>query len=327
MIVEILCSFVFIIALLYFWLSWKWTYWTKKGIHQGKTKFPFGTMAPIFTKSMQACDFFCKEAIENENLPYYGGYMIQTPILMIKDANLVRNILVKDFEYFVDRNGSFFNNALKTGQKVDELWSKMLMNASGEEWKNIRSTFVPIFTPGKIKAMLLFMHETCNNLTNAMDKYAENNEPFELKEMLGKYSMDTIASCAFGVDAESFTNSNSKFVQFGRRLFNQYITDGLKVFLALLPGGCKILNALDKSLMPKKETTYLYEAMLSSLNHRKEHNIRRNDLIDLMLDALKGDLVEEINEDEDQFEKVLYILEKKISKKFQPKLLILGCET
>ena len=39
------------------------------------------------------------------------------------------------------------------------------------------------------------------------------------KETFGKYSMDSIASCAFGVDAESFGARESKFVKSAKDIF------------------------------------------------------------------------------------------------------------
>ena len=61
-----------------------------------------------------------------------------------------------------------------------------MTSLQGEEWKNVRSTFSPIFTSGKMKAMLIFMQECCANLITAFDKHAENDESFELKNILGK---------------------------------------------------------------------------------------------------------------------------------------------
>ena len=154
--------------------------------------------------------------------------------------------------------------------------------------------------------MLIFMQETSNQLLNAIDKYAEDKEPFELKDILGKYSMDTIASCAFGVNAESFTNKNSKFVKFADRMFELTFTDVMKFILVMLPGGIYILRALNLSVTENTSTEFFYEAVMSTLNHGRETKIRRNDLIDLMLDAIKGDLDEDENENEEQeqFEKV-----------------------
>ena len=48
---------------------------------------------------------------------------------------------------------------------------------------------------------------------------------------------------------------------------------------------------------------FFYEAIMTTLKQRKESKTRRNDLVDLMLDAIKGDLKNEGGDSEQQFEK------------------------
>ena len=169
-----------------------------------------------------------------------------------------------------------------------------------------RTTFTPIFTAGKMKAMLAFVQETCKQMLKEFDKNAETNESFELKEVLGRYSMDTIASCAFGVDAQAFTNKDSIFVKHASRIFENTATDGIKFFLLFLPFniGTTFMRMLNISVFQKTEIEFFYEVILESLKARRESKTRRNDLIDMMLDAIKGDIEIEHNENHEQFEKV-----------------------
>ena len=299
-ITSVLCALTLVF---YFWIQWKWTYWTKRGIYQPKPMFPFGTFYTIFTQKMHMAELFEMHAKETEKLPMYGGYFLASPTLVIRDADLVRDVLVKDFEHFVDRAPKSFMKMGKSNNRNTKIWFRQMTNASGQDWKDLRSTFSPIFTSGKMKAMLVFMHETCNQLIKGIEKYEEKNEDFEIKDLLGRYSMDTIASCAFGVNAESFINEKSKFVEYAKNLFLQRAGDAFKMIIFLLPGGYHILNALNVSLTKDTETDFFYQAILSSLNHRRQENVRRNDLIDLMLDAIKGEGMEEDVEDEDQFHK------------------------
>ncbi len=171
----------------------------------------------------------------------------------------------------------------------------------GEEWKNLRSTFTPIFTSGKMKAMLVFMNETSNRLMTALSE--TKGSEFELKEMLGKFSMDTIASCAFGVDSQAFTSKDSRFVQYASALFARTFMDGVKIGLAMIPPIRKILSVLKISVMKVTETEFFYDAVMASLKHRRESKTRRNDLVDLMMDAIKGDIEHEEEGHEEQFEK------------------------
>ena len=64
------------------------------------------------------------------------------------------------------------------------------------------STFTPIFTSGKMKSMLKFIKHIGKNLAYEL-KIKANNE-LKLKDVFfGKFSLDSLASSAFGVDADS----------------------------------------------------------------------------------------------------------------------------
>ena len=192
-----------------------------------------------------------------------------------------------------------------------------MVQANGDKWRNLRTTFSPIFTSGKMKAMQIFIDEACQRLIVAMDKFAESGEDFETKGTLGKFSMDTIASCAFGIDAKVHASEKSIFVQYANEIFRSRITDILKFMTAiLLPFGLgtQLLRALNKSIQPKTETEFFYNVVLNTLRSRQETKTRRNDLIDMMMDAIRGDVTEDLD-DEDQFDRDAKI--KSISSKAQ----------
>ena len=54
---------------------------------------------------------------------------------------------------------------------------------------------------------MVFIRETSQRLIDEIATHAKSHDDIELKDVFGKFSMDTIASCAFGVDAQSFSNS------------------------------------------------------------------------------------------------------------------------
>ena len=119
--------------------------------------------------------------------------------------------------------------------------------------------------------------------------------------------MDTIASCAFGVDAQAFTNKESKFVEYAKEIFSQSYKDALKMVLLFIPFnlGIHFMRFFKIPFTKGPQTEFFYEVVLDSLKHRRETKTRRNDLIDLMMDAIKGDIVEDDQDaNEEQFEKV-----------------------
>ena len=67
--------------------------------------------------------------------------------------------------------------------------------------------------------MIPILEGIADRLVEEIGGFADRGDMMELKEAFGKYSMDSIASCAFGVDAESFDNPQSKFVKNARDIF------------------------------------------------------------------------------------------------------------
>ena len=59
---------------------------------------------------------------------------------------------------------------------------------------------------------------------------AKTGEAFETKDLGGKFSLDGLASCAFGVETGSFDNADSEFLQHSKNVFK---FDG-KIFLRML---------------------------------------------------------------------------------------------
>ena len=324
--IEIIGGICAFLVLIYLYFKKNFQYWTNQGVYQignvqfsnhfntfnidfsfTEPSFPVGSIPEFFTKSRSFNDVLLDHAKETKDLPYYGVYFLSSKVFMIKDPDLIRQITIKDFEYFVDRSGNDMSKRMFGNHKVDKIWQKQMSNAHGEEWKNIRSTFTPIFTAGSMKAMMVFIQDSCGKLISAMESFADKNEDFEAKECLGKFSMDTIASCAFGVDAQSFTNDKSLFVKYAQNIFHSDISQALKFMLCLLlPFGIgkKILGFMGKSAFFKvTETEFFYDVLVESLKVRKESKQRRNDLVDLMLDAIKGDLKADVDHNENQFEK------------------------
>lgn len=64
----------------------------------------------------------------------------------------------------------------------------------------------------KMKMMIHFINVATKDMAQEFDKAVKDNNEIELKDLCGKFSMDTIASCAFGINAKSF-KSGSLFVK------------------------------------------------------------------------------------------------------------------
>ncbi len=68
---------------------------------------------------------------------------------MVNDLDMAKNILVKDFDHFVDRR----TFAMDESKEENKIMANMVSMLTGEKWKKVRSLLSPAFTSGKLKAM------------------------------------------------------------------------------------------------------------------------------------------------------------------------------
>ncbi|CAK1596659.1 unnamed protein product [Parnassius mnemosyne] len=213
-----------------------------------------------------------------------GFYEMMNPLLIIKDADLLRKITVKDFEYFVNRRG--------LGEDLqDPLFGRNLLLLKGEEWKAMRSTLSPAFTSSKIRLMVPLMVEVGDHMIKSLirkiEESAENYIDIECKDMATRYSNDVIASCAFGLRVDSLDEDN-QFYESCRKI----TTFNFKRILKLLVFRSfpKLMKTLKINLFPNSLSEFFKKLVLRTMKQREEQHIIRNDMIQLLMEAKKGTL-------------------------------------
>jgi len=311
--IEILLVLISLFLVLYRYVTKSFGKWKSLGIPYVEGSFPFGSYN-FFGEThydVRSAEDYKKFAQEK----YFGWFLLGKPVLGINDVNLIKHIQVKDFDHFVDRQGIDVSEKMYSGGDLDKVWRLMLTSVVGDEWKAIRSAFTPIFTSGKMKGMLKFIKHLAGDLTNEMEKKAKTGEEFELKDVFGKFSIDALASSAFGVNAESFTNENSMFVKNAAAIFKYTSLEYAIVALKFIPGVSKLISLLQLNLTKPKETRFFRDVILQTIRHRRETKERKNDMVDLMLDCIKEDplMVEDV-EPKEQYEKDMNMSSSKKSK-------------
>ena len=180
MLIEIVLVFLTLFLFLYRYVTKNLDYWEKKGVPHVKGSFPSGSHKELLTQSKHYFELIKEDYEKFPNEDFVGIYMLGKPALIIKNVDMIRNVMVKDFSHFVDRNSSGTANWCQGGD-LDQLWAKGISELSGDLWKDVRSSFTPIFTSGKMKGMLKFVTEVGHSLTADFQKLAESGQDFELK--------------------------------------------------------------------------------------------------------------------------------------------------
>lgn len=102
------------------------------------------------TAAYQLDDLYNNKKMENE--PYFGVYMFHKAGVIIKDIELVKQVLIKDFNYFSDRYAQI-------NPHKDKLGSYNLFLIKNPMWKELRQKLTPVFTSGKMKQMFYLVND------------------------------------------------------------------------------------------------------------------------------------------------------------------------
>ncbi|CAG2167944.1 unnamed protein product [Oppiella nova] len=97
---------------------------------------------------------------------------------------------------------------------------KHLFNSRGDDWRRLRSILSPTFTSGKMRKMYPMVRECLNDLLDQLDVCAVNGNDINLKDMMGNYTMDVIARCAFATKTNAHKDPNNPFVTNAKKIFS-----------------------------------------------------------------------------------------------------------
>jgi len=154
-------SAIFTVLYLYFTRNFK--FWQKLGIPYVKPTPFVGNFKECAFQKVSIGKHLQQIYEEHSDKPYVGIFSFDKPILLIRDLELVKNILVKDFKIFIDRS-------MSTDEKLDSLFSKLLFVVKGQRWRHLRTNLTPVFTSGKMK-MMFYLVDTCGKeLADCLDK-------------------------------------------------------------------------------------------------------------------------------------------------------------
>jgi cytochrome P450 family 6 len=270
-----------ILATIYIYIKSSYSYWTKLGIPISNPIVPFGDFFEQVVKntSFQAEINKLYKAFEGHK--YVGLYGFGKRILLVRDMDFIRDILVKDFSHFHDRG----INVSEKGNPLDQ----HLFTLTGAKWRNLRVKLTPTFTSGKMKMMFGTMVDCGKELKDVLLQTARKGETIEIKDILARYATDIIASCAFGVHCNCLQNPDAEFRTWGRKIF--LLTRRVKIFRLLNLLMPSLIRRLGVSFTPTDVSNYFIKMVNETVEYREKNDFQRSDFMQLMIQLKNKTLV------------------------------------
>lgn len=264
---------VVLLALVYFYVKYLYSYWQRRGIPYLKPSFPFGNFSKTFMhKKPPAAQF--ADLYRSTTEPFIGVFVLQNPLLLIRDPKLIRSILITDFQHFTDRD--FYLN------EKDEPLTAHLYALRGQNWRDMRARLTPAFTPNKMKIIFPTLIECGKHLQKHLSKVVKENQAIEMSEIFACFASNMIASTAFGIDIDCLADPDHPFRSIERQTFEINLKNGLRFigwfFLQ------KILNWSGLRFVDRDVESYFLNLVAQTLKMREQKNIVRNDFFQLLVE-------------------------------------------
>lgn len=201
-----------------------------------------------------------------------------SPIIVIWDPEILKEIYVKKFHSFPDRQKSLL--------KINGEMNEGLTSTSGNQWKRIRSTLTPAFSSAKLKEMFYIADNRNDKLLEKLHAIVQNKEGvFSPSAEIGRFTLDVVLSAAFSTD---FHVQDGDEVPPTVKLMKESISsevfqDPVVILCSLFPYLERIFELMDYSIFSRKLRTHICQLTEAMIRAKNNGVSKRTDLMQQML--------------------------------------------
>lgn len=288
-----------IVRFIYTLIVKQWNYFTDRNVVFERGFPGIGTM---LGSNLQT--FLGKRSIQETMIELYrkhserkfiGMYEIGgKPSFLIRDPDLIRDITIKDFDYFLNHN-------FRMDIELDPLLGRSLFSMANQPWREMRSTMSPLFTGSKMRFMLTLMIDCVKDFNayirnDIKTKSKTNRMEYDMKTMMMRLANDIIGSTAFGIQINTMKNPENEFYKMGKEI--AYSIQGIRTLFLI--GFPKIALLLKLKILTDRHDSFFRNVIHNTIEERQKKNIVRNDMLNLLLMAKEGRLNEVLDKETDQ---------------------------
>ncbi|KAK9296525.1 hypothetical protein QLX08_009475 [Tetragonisca angustula] len=276
---PIALSLVAVLVSLYYYITRNHNFFKKHGIVHIPPTPLFGNMGAFASRQTTMPDLLAKIYQLDPKAKYVGFYEFLTPLIMLRDLDLIKAVTMKNVEQFPDHRPL-------VNRKVDPMLGGMLFMLNGDQWKDHRNMLSPTFTSSKIKTMFQLMSECASRFANHLSNLPEKQRETEMKGMLTKYTNDVIASCVYNVSIDSVKEPNNVFYVYGR-ISTSLATFKRSMIILVNRNAPWLAEMLQLKIVDSHIAKFFYDQVAETVETRQRTGVRRTDILQLFMDNNK----------------------------------------
>ncbi|XP_039312609.1 probable cytochrome P450 6a14 [Solenopsis invicta] len=277
---ELIAGFIVILSSVYIYYKYViFNFWRKRGVFYIEPAVPVGNVTPLVTGKAQVGVFFHDAYLKYKEHRAFGMYTFFKPNLVIADLDLIRTVMIKEFQSFHDR-GIYCN------EKIDPLTGHLFL-MPGKRWRNMRVKLTPTFTSGKIKQMFVIVKECGDELAKHLEHNAQMRDTIEIKDVTNSYSTDVIMSTAFGIKSNCIKDPNNEYRTQGNKIID---INSIKLAMAIFAP--QIMDFFSIPFFPQSVTDFYMKMFRETVEYRQTNHIVRPDFMNLLIQLMERGYVD-----------------------------------
>lgn len=218
--------------------------------------------------------------------------LLLKPIWMIRDPALIVRVTVKDHDHFTDRR-------LPVDRTIENFAGRCMSALGDTRWRKMRATLVHAFTGNKLRQMLELVVE-CADQTRGKLLEEENRQQrqrrsaggsaIEMRDLFMRLISDVITTTVFGVRVNSIRDPTNDFYAMAQDIIQFPAKFNFYIFLFnTMPW---LMNVLKIGLFTEPMRTLFIQVMNGSIKYRTQNHIYRPDLIHLLIEGRRKEIID-----------------------------------
>ncbi|XP_013174122.1 PREDICTED: cytochrome P450 6B5-like [Papilio xuthus] len=270
-----------LLVVLYLYFTRNFNYWKERNVVGPKPVVFFGNIMESVIRRKHLLMIYkdIYEAYPEEKV--VGIYRMTTPCLFLRDLDVIKHVMIKDFELFTDRGIEFSEEGLGLN----------IFHADGDRWRALRQRFTPLFTLGKLKNMLYLMSDRGDKFINNVEKICESQPEQHIIPLVRKFTMASITACAFGLDL------NDELFEALEKMDSVIFNSNYGFELDMMYPG--ILKKINGSIFAKSIGPFFDNLTKNVIQQRGGIPSNKKDFMDLILELRQKKSIEAIKKHDD----------------------------
>lgn len=270
---------------MYYTLHWIYenqNYFKKRNVKYLKSTPLLGALKDLILSKSSLLD----NIVKNYNTPhlkrepYYGMFILHKTVIAINDPELVKRILITDFQSF--------NSRMAESGMHDPIGYYHPFMCSYATWKKIRQNLSKFFTAAKFKSAFHLLEKSGEDLQEYINEQIVNDRvEFPIKYITELFFVGVFTSMALGIESKSFKKSENEFHKVAISMWEKSFKRSLDLgSFMIFP---EIVKILKPTIMGKYADNFFYTVGSKIIEEREKSGQKRNDLIDILI-GMKKDI-------------------------------------